>query len=438
MGLAAVVFAVLVLIFATFAQQLGRWNVTAPIAFVGAGAVLGFTRGAPPPDEVLWLVVFTKVTLALVLFHDAAQVAPRYLRADRAQLARMLGIGFVLTVGLGYLLARWMFPTFPVMLCLLMAAALAPTDASLGAPTILNPAVPARIRRLLNEESGFNDGLAAPIALFAIASLAGSEGLGPGMSALEAFLEIGLGVLVGAAVGLAAGVLLGLSRAAGWSSSETRALAVVTLPVIAFGGAALIGGNGFVAAFVAGTSLVGVGRWTSAEHSSLHLTEVLAGPLAFAIWCLFGLVAVPLIWGNLGWREWVFALLSLTVLRMLPVALALTGTGFRTATVFFVGWFGPRGLVSVLFALMAVESLVLDDSLRQALRAIVLTVALSVVAHGLSAGPLARRYGAWVAAERPAAELAGDEDADYQPHPRGSILARRPESAGTADPDDHG
>lgn len=424
MGTTLVAFAILVVTFSVFAHRLGRWNVTAPIAFVVAGSVIGFWTEPPSAADVLWVRPVAETTLALVLFHDAAQVRPRDMAADRGLAARTLGIGFPLTVLAGFLAARALFPEQPAMLALLVAAALAPTDAGLGAATVLNPVVPTRVRRLLNIESGFNDGLAAPVALFAVAALAGTYGPNAATHLGEAIVEIGLGVVVGIVVGVAGALLLGWSRAHEWSTSETRAMAILGLPVIAFGGAQLIHGNPFVASYIAGTALAGTGRWLAEEHSALHLTEVITGPLGFAVWAVFGLVAVPRIWNEIGGLQVLYAVLSLTVIRMVPVALALLGTGMRLPTVLFVGWFGPRGLVSVVFALIAVETLVLDEALRGALLTISLTVSLSVLAHGISATPLAQRYGRWVLTAPPGAETRRDrtEEPEFQPNPRGSIL----------------
>ncbi len=424
MGQTLFAFAVLVVAFSVFAHRLGRWNVTAPIAFVLAGSVIGFWTGPPAAADVLWVRAVAETTLALVLFHDAAQIRPRDMAADRGLAARALGIGFPLTVLAGFLAARALFPDQPAMLCLLIAAALAPTDAGLGAATVLNPVVPTRIRRLLNVESGFNDGLATPVALFAIAALAGSYGPNAASHLGEAIVEIGIGVVVGVVVGVGSAALLGWSRQHDWSTPETRGMAVLGLPVIAFGGAHLIHGNPFVAAYIAGTALAGAARWLAEERSALHLTEVITGPLGFVVWSVFGLVAVPRIWNEIGWDQVLYALLSLTVVRIVPVALALLGTGMRWPTVLFVGWFGPRGLVSVVFALIAVETLVLDDALRSALLTVSLTVSLSVLAHGLSATPLAQRYGRWVASAPPGAETHRDRDKEpeFEPQPRGSIL----------------
>ncbi len=425
---AVVVFLVLVLAFATTARALGRVDVSAPMAFVAAGALLslGLPDLGVPARETLTLL--TELTLALILFHDAAQVRPRQITDDRGLMARLLLVGLPLTIVAGLLLGRVLFPGLPPLMLLLLAAAVAPTDAGLGAATVLNPVVPVRVRRMLNVESGLNDGLSTPIVLFAIAGLAGEEGLAPAESIAAALVDLAVGTLVGAAVGTAAGLLLGWSRRGGSSSRSTRALAVLVLPLIAYFGAELAGGNAFVSAFVAGTAFAGAAGWVEEEQSALALTEALADPLGFAVWCTFGVIAVPLLLEHAGWAELAFALLALTLLRMVPVALALLGTGLRPQTVAFVGWFGPRGLATVVFTLLAAQDLELDDDLVRVVATTCLTVLLSVLAHGLSAMPLAARYGAWAQHARPAAELVGSTE------PRSRRLLRRQDEQPDAGP----
>ena len=169
------------------------------------------------------------------------------------------------------------------------------------------------------------------------------------------------------------------------------------LPVLAYTGATLVGGNAFVAAFVAGTAFAGTAAWVAQEELALGLAELLSEPLGYAVWLAFGFAALPLVRAEAGWREVVFAALSLTVVRMVPVALSLLGTRLRPATLAFVGWSGPRGLASVVFALLAIEGLDDTPQVRTAIGAVALTVLLSVVVHGVTAEPLAARYGAWVA-----------------------------------------
>ena len=423
---AVTTFLALVFAFAVSAGALGRVDVSAPMAFVAAGALLSLAVPDVTGFAAEGLTLLTELTLALILFHDAAQVRPAQITGDRGLMARLLLIGLPLTVAAGWLLGSALFPGMPAMMLLLLAAALAPTDAGLGAATVLNPVVPVRVRRMLNVESGLNDGLCTPVVLFAIAALAGEEGLTRGGNLGPAIADLAVGTVVGAAVGAGAALLLGWSRGRGFSTRHTRALAVLVLPLLAYFGAELAGGNAFVAAFVAGTAFAGSARWLEDEESTLDLAEAVADPLGFAVWLAFGFVAVPLLVENIGWAQVVFAVMALTVLRMVPVALALLGTGLRPQTVAFVGWFGPRGLASVVFTLLAVEALALDVHLMTVVSTICLTVLLSVVAHGLSADPLARRYGAWVERVRPDQETR----ASTEPRSRASLhRARRSRDA---------
>lgn len=165
-----------------------------------------------------------------------------------------------------------------------------------------------------------------------------------------------------------------------------------------------VGANGYVSAFAAGTAFAATSAWNTAEDSALELVETIAEPLGYSVWLVFGLVAVPVILSEAGWRELAVAVLALVVIRPVAMAAALLGTGFAAVSVLFVGWFGPRGLVTVVFVLIALESLEVTEAGRGALAAAVLTVLLSVIAHGLSADPLAVRYAAWVARHRPSQE----------------------------------
>ena len=227
-------------------------------------------------------------------------------------------------------------------------------------------------------------------------------------------------------VGVGGGLLLGWSRRHDLSTAGTRSLGVLVLPLLAYCSAALVGGNSFVAAFVAGTAFTAAASWVDEEKSALDRTEGLSELLGFAVWLVFGVVALPLVREEVGWRELLFAMLSLTVFRMLPVAVSLIGSGLRARSIAFIGWFGPRGLASVVFALLAVEDLAVDESLRTAISTLAMTVLLSVIMHGLTADVLARRYGEWIEQVRPKTESAPATE----PRARRSLVPRNRWSRG--------
>ena len=380
-------------VLATRLQGLG---LTAPIVFVAAGFVFteAFDLFDVGVDHEL-VKVIAEVTLVWVLFGDASQVRLSQFRRDLGSYVRLLGIGLPLTVGLGTVVAIWVLGLDP-WAALLLAAALAPTDAALGATVMSNPRVPDKVRSALNVESGLNDGIATPIVLVAIAGVAADQGIagveGPG----RAVLTLLVGVLVGVAIGGLGGAVTKLARERSWLAEELAGPAVLALALLAYTGALLVDGNGFVAAFVGGLVFGNVaGRGGEKET---YFVEQQGAMTSMVSWLIFGALAVPVIGDWWSWSVLVYVALSLTLVRMLPVALALLGAGFDRYAVAFIGWFGPRGLASVIFALLALEGL--DEAGRDVVAVISLTVLVSVVAHGFSAGPLANRFQSSTAAPR--------------------------------------
>ncbi|HXX91571.1 MAG TPA: cation:proton antiporter [Acidimicrobiales bacterium] len=395
------VVAACVVLWGLVSARLERWQVTAPIAFVLLGLVV--THG---PFALTHLQLHSstirsvaEITLALVLFADASRVNARALRADVGIPVRLLGIGLPLAIGAGAAVAAALFTSGGIWVAATVGAIVAPTDAALGASIMSDRRVPARVRRVLNVESGLNDGIATPfVNLFLAGALATESISGGGVG--KAAVDLVGGAAIGAGVGLAGALLLALATQRGWSAPGFRPLAVLALAVFAYAVALVAHTNGFVAAFVGGLAF---GTVLGAREDELAFGEEVGTLLSLLVWFAFG--AVMLVPGlqAAGWRDLLFAVLALTVVRMVPVAVALTGSGLDRATVAFVGWFGPRGLASVVFGLIAVDSLAPADA-KVVLGAVVVTVALSVLAHGVSASPLARRYGVHVRglhAERP-------------------------------------
>jgi NhaP-type Na+/H+ or K+/H+ antiporter len=378
-----------IFVWGTFSARLARADLTAPIAFVAVGALLAALDLIDTSSAPETLKPLVEVTLVWVLFSDAARVPVRQFLRELGRYARLLGIGLPLTVLAGWGLAAWLFPGLGVWLALLVGAALAPTDAALGVPVVTNPVVPAPVRRLITVESGLNDGIVTPVVMLAIAAAASADGLegasGPG----EAVVELVLGALVGAAVGGAGGWLLRWARRRRWVAENFAGIAVLALALIAYAAALALSANGFVAAFCGGLAFGALaGRRGPAE---LVFIDQAGDLVALLVWLAFGAIAGPIMVGHLGLTTVVYAVLSLTVVRMVPVALASIGAGLGRDTVLFVGWFGPRGLASLVFALLALEEL--GPAADEALVVIGLTVLLSVLTHGFTAAPLAARYG---------------------------------------------
>ena len=394
---AVVVVAATIFAWGLISARLERADLTAPIVFVAVGAILaalGLIDISAAPENFKPLV---EVTLVWVLFSDAARVRVPDIRNDLGCYVRLLGVGLPLTVAFGWVLAFWLVPGLDMWLALLVGAALAPTDAALGVPVVTNRLVPSRVRRLITVESGLNDGIATPLVVLAIAGAASIEGHAEAPGLGEALVELALGVVVGVAVGFVGGGLLRWARRRGWSAEEFVGIAVLALALGSYAGAIAVGGNGFVAAFCGGLAFgAAAGRRGPAEVVFL---EQASGLVSLLVWIVFGVIAVPIVLNGVDLTTVLYAVLSLTLVRMLPVALVLVGTGLDRKTVLFIGWFGPRGLASLVFALLAVEEL--GPRADPAVVAIAITVFLSVLAHGLSAAPLAARYGRAVGAPEP-------------------------------------
>ena len=374
--------------------RLERADLSAPIVFTLSGALLTALDVVNPhaaPETVKPLV---EVTLVWVLFSDAARVRIKDFRRDIGQYVRLLAIGLPLTVLAGWGLAIWLFPDVGLWLALLVGTALAPTDAALGVPVVTNPAVPTRVRRLITVESGLNDGIVTPVVVLALAGAASAEGVAHAPTLAEAVLQLLTGAVVGVAVGCGGGWLLRDGRRRGWAEGDFAGIAVLALALCAYAAALMVQGNGFVAAFCGGLAFGAVSdRRGPAE---LTFLEQASGLVSLLVWLAFGAISVPLLPDRLAGSTLLYAVLSLTVVRMVPVALALVGTGFDRRTVAFIGWFGPRGLASLVFALLALEEL--GQAADKAVAVIATTVFLSVLAHGATARPFATRYGAATAA----------------------------------------
>lgn len=382
----------LVLAYSLLARRLTLLNITSPMLSILAGiAVFSQTQFDIDTGSVH---VVAELTLVLILFHDASTVKLPRLRQDPGIAVRLLLIGFPVALLATYFVTQSLFPTLGVAGAWLLAAAITPTDAGLGAPTVMNPVVPMRVRRGLNVESGLNDGLATPIVLLALAALSEQEDA-PGVLRVG-LVPIVLGITVAVVVGLASAWLMDRSRERGLSGRQGRAIATLALPLFVFGAAEITGANAFIAAFVGGLVFGAASTTLEAEHGTTTLLEVASDLLGFVVWFFAGGILLVVFREGFEWSWLLMAVLALTVLRLVPVFLCMVGTGFKWPTVLFMGWFGPRGLATIVFGLLSLEELSADSPVMADVGGVIaFTVLISVFLHGFSAGPLSKRYGDW-------------------------------------------
>lgn len=390
-----ILIAVVTFGYAMIANRLAQSVITAPMIFLVLGYVLSLTGWFPTEgaEEALYLVA--EITLVVLLFLDAAQIDLNSLRRDHVWPQRMLLIGLPLAMLIGTVAGWLIFPQLPIFALALIAALLAPTDAALGQAIANNKAIPARIRRGLTVESGLNDGLALP-AILLFASLAAAMTTGEERDWLSfAAAQIILGPLAGGIVGYLGGKAVLLANEHSWTSELFEGVAALSLAGLAYLLAVSIGGNGFIAAFAAGLALGHV--LTGRCRFLFEFTEGEGQLLMWGAFLMFGLVLMPQALPLLSWPIFALILLSLFVVRPLAIWLSLIGTDAAPATRAFFGWFGPRGLATVLFALLVVPGF--DPEFGSMVLAIAVNaVWISALLHGVTAAPLGSLYAKKVAA----------------------------------------
>lgn len=387
---------VAVFAFGMVSKRLVMSPVTGPMVYTTFGLIIG-AAGLGWFDLSLQgeaLTILIEATLVLVLFTDAIRINVRSMRRDAAIPLRLLGIGLPLTLVAGTAAAASIFPALGWAEALLLAAVLAPTDAALGQAVVSDERLPMRVRQSLNVESGLNDGIMVPVVTVAIALSAMEAGEQSSNWAGFVAAQIGFGLLCGALAAYVGGRALDRFAAAGMVEGVYRQLATLAIAAGAYASASLIGGNGFVAAFTAGIVFGVVAAPQCRDVPDFTQDE---GDLLTAItFVLFGAVLVPQVIDGFTWQVAVYAAASLTVVRILPVLLALLGSGTMLHTRVFIGWFGPRGLASILFALLVVDE-VEGSNAELVFTVAIWAVLVSVYAHGASASPWASRLAAQLA-----------------------------------------
>ena len=390
----AAMLAVFLLIYSAIAGRIERSLISGPIVFTAVGLILGADGLGVLRIHINGegLRLLAELTLAMVLFTDAANADFSIVKRNLGLPERLLLIGLPLTIVLGFLVAAVVFPRLEVLEMALLAAMLAPTDAALGKPVATNPTVPAAMREALNLESGLNDGICVPIVVLLLGLAVGTqiEGRTVAHVARVVIEAIGIGLMVGLALTWLTTVMLRFAQGRGWIGEHWVEIPIVALAAACFAAAQALGGSGFIACFVGGLLLSGLG----ARHKEelLRGAEHMGEALALMTWVIFGGIVVARMIDRLTWSALLYAVLSLTVIRMLPVFLCLIGTRTSVADRLFIGWFCPRGLATIVFAVLVLdEHLPGNDTIMLAAG---WTVLLSIVAHGVTANPLVRRMAA--------------------------------------------
>jgi NhaP-type Na+/H+ or K+/H+ antiporter len=385
--------ALLILGYGLFSKAAEKSVITAPMIFVSVGILTSFFVGEKWLEGINanWVAPIAEITLVLVLFTDASTLDRKFLLKDSALPLRLLLIGLPITMVLGIFIAFALFPGIDKWQLAMMAIILSPTDAALGLAVVTSKIVPPRIRQAINTESGLNDGIALPPLLVCLAVLSADPGGHTGFAYWGMFTlkQFVFGPLIGGLVGWTGGWLVDHASKRGWMNHAFQSLASISMAILAYALAEAVHGNGFIAAFFAGLML---GTQTAEIRDRIHeFGEAESQALILFIFLLMGLVLIPNVYHLWDINALVYAILSLTVIRMLPVALSLLGTKLDWKTIHFIGWFGPRGIASVLYVLLVINRIGKQGH-EQVIAVISLTVLLSIFLHGITAIPFSKSF----------------------------------------------
>lgn len=380
------IFIILVFCFTLVSKLIEKTILTAPMIFTlaGMGVYLMMPRLAEWEIQNGNVLVIAELTLALLLFTDATHIDLRKLLKETTLPLRLLGIGMPLTILVGAIVALLLFRGVSIWEAALLAVILSPTDAGLGQVVVKSHMVPDRIRQAIGVEAGLNDGLAMPFFTLFIGLAATTDSFLARNWLFYTAEQIIFGFLVGAVVGWVGGWLFGKAGKRGWIDGSLQQLGLLSLALACYGGASLVGGNGFIAAFVGGL-LVKRG-FEDARFHSADFSEVWGQFLVFFVFFIFGMIITPLI-PAFNSSILIYAVLSLTIIRILPVAISMIGTHLKPASLLFLGWFGPRGLASIVLGLIFLEHeahLSYESTIALAVSA---TVLISIIAHGVTSLP---------------------------------------------------
>ncbi len=381
----------LILLYGIFAKKIEQTPISGPIIFLVVGLIIGpmgldlLGQGF----DISSYKLLAELALALVLFTDASKTDFSTLRSNIALPTRLLLIGLPLTIILGYVTGKFFFPELTWIELALLASVLAPTDAALGEPVVNNKSVPAKIRSSLNVESGLNDGIVVPIVFLLLAMYSAQNSEVSNADAITLFIEeIGIGIVVGAVIAYGASKLIILSLKRQWLEESWRPMLIIAIAISCFTLAQGIHGSGFIAAYIGGLVF---GKVASTQKIQfINAAEGTGKILTYLVWVIFGAVIITKYFSYFSWEIIIYSLLSLTVIRMLPVLLSLIKSGLSFKESLFIAWFGPRGLASIVFVIIVMDVNIEHENTF--VLTAVCTIFFSVIAHGFTASPMANRF----------------------------------------------
>lgn len=385
-------FTVILFLFSCISRRIEATPITAPMVFLTAGLLLG-PAGADIisfQTESGFILLIAEIALVFTLFSDASRIGMRGVKDSGTLPPRLLGIGLPLTILTGLIAAIVVFPGLGFVGAGILATLLAPTDAALGEAIVTNRKVPLRIRQALNVEAGLNDGAVIPVLTILVTiTIVGAEAYSAGYWIVSAAVQIILAVCVGIAVGLAGGWIIDRAEEKRWMEGTYTWISLMALAITAWILADILGSSGFIAAFIAGLA-IGT-RHQRLITTLVDFTTAQGRILGHLVFFTLG-VGSSLLVDHFSMRIAAYAVLSLTIIRFLPVAIAMIGTGLKRNTVLFLGWFGPRGLASIVLLFTVMEEMEGYPGMETITAAAITTVILSVFAHGMSTGPGIARY----------------------------------------------
>lgn len=368
--------------YSLFGRFFSRILITGPILMILVG-IFSSVLSVNPIQTLSFNVLkqFSELTLAIILFSDAAHAKLRVLKHHYKTPLLLLLVALPLSFVVGTVFAYWLFPELGFVLAAFIAIILTPTDAALGRTVLVSRYVSSEVKEAINVESGLNDGLCVPLFIALLWLVTNTSEITGAEAALLFISELGIAVLV--AVTLLPMLMWCIEKAQQKQlmSAQVSSFSLVFIAVLVFGTAQFLHGSGFFAAFIAG--LIFDWRYKhETKHTWLKDIEEIGDTLSLIVWFLVGLAFTYLFKLGFSWQVIAYALLSLTIVRIVPVFISLVFSTQNVKEKGLLAWFGPRGLASVVFVMLAVEHKVPNADL--VLQVSLTTILVSVVLHGVT------------------------------------------------------